>query len=616
MKTPLLSAFEVTRAYLNDNLQDIPEALVKHVEGALRARDVASLAKVGDLKQANVESLCEARFRLQVAAFFKKNESFEEKICEDVAHQSWLKAEQRCRITNRRLEYYDAQPGRLDPDLAQQVLKMDRFIADMLGDVREFLDSIPESLSVTDGASATRRRREALPAMKLGRRIAAPFRAIPYLRTLRHWFGYKNCPEFVPHEYDVVAYVPKNFKTRRTIAKPADGGLPLQLAADAWCKTRLRKFGVDLSSQEFNQELARLGSVWGHLATVDVEGASDSVALNLVHSRFPREWAKVLCDFRSAFAKTPDGEMHEYAKFASMGNGSTFVVETLIFFAAAKAVGSATTAVYGDDIVIETGLVAKLIRLLSHLGFKVNQSKTFWDTPFRESCGGNYWYGVDITPFYMRRNAANRPELVHQINGLVSVGRPLGEMWDLAMNLIAKRKLPLTPWTLDSRSGVHVPARTAYELGLIKERDKTGPWVPMFKSYIPINGMEARLYREGRKAGLRGDKLEEFVQEALDANRIYDSRAEFLWFLGAAKRPKRSWLNDPRIVPRWCSLLRFERTDVDGNQSTELWERPCDTMYVPRWIGYNPPAGTTPSHLWLWGAMLERLGTINAYPAN
>jgi hypothetical protein len=39
--------------------------------------------------------------------------------------------------------------------------------------------------------------------------------------------------------------------------------------------------------------------------------------------------------------------------------------------------------------------------ILSSLGFKVNQSKTFGSGNFRESCGGEYFKGHDVTPTYL-----------------------------------------------------------------------------------------------------------------------------------------------------------------------------------------------------------------------
>jgi hypothetical protein len=90
-----------------------------------------------------------------------------------------------------------------------------------------------------------------------------------------------------------------------------------------------------------------------------------------------------------------------------MGNGFTFELETLIFWAAAKAVQEVRgcqgpLGVYGDDIIVPQLIVQEVISTLEEFGFTINKEKSFVDGRFFESCGGHYFDGVDVTPYYQK----------------------------------------------------------------------------------------------------------------------------------------------------------------------------------------------------------------------
>ncbi len=105
-----------------------------------------------------------------------------------------------------------------------------------------------------------------------------------------------------------------------------------------------------------------------------------------------------------------------------MGNGYTFELESLIFWAIAQQVCCANVVetdksvlVYGDDLVIRSEVCPELLRRLWQAGFTPNAGKTFYSGPYRESCGKHYYQGMDITPFYVRKpvKALDRLFLVH-----------------------------------------------------------------------------------------------------------------------------------------------------------------------------------------------------------
>jgi len=221
-----------------------------------------------------------------------------------------------------------------------------------------------------------------------------------------------------------ITTVPKNAKTNRVIAiEPCMNGY-LQHGIGKVIRLRLKRVGVDLDDQEKNQELARLGSIDGSLATIDLAAASDSVSLGLVELLLPPDWVAAIKLTRSPEGVLPDGTRLVYHKVSSMGNGLTFELESLIFWSLVSAVMSLYRpidrrfAVYGDDLVVPTSVVPQLIDILGHVGFKTNAKKTFSTGPFRESCGKHYFLGTDVTPVYIREDITSPARLLWFANQL------------------------------------------------------------------------------------------------------------------------------------------------------------------------------------------------------
>jgi hypothetical protein len=65
--------------------------------------------------------------------------------------------------------------------------------------------------------------------------------------------------------------------------------------------------------------------------------------------------------------------------------------------------------VYGDDIICHYSISEALLQLLKLLGFTPNSKKSFTtkDFLYRESCGGEYYKGLDMSPFYWPRGFTN-----------------------------------------------------------------------------------------------------------------------------------------------------------------------------------------------------------------
>lgn len=202
-----------------------------------------------------------------------------------------------------------------------------------------------------------------------------------------------------------ISFVLKTARTYRTIGKePLLNGY-LQKGVDTDWKNNLLRFGINLKSQKRNQEMAREGSLDDSeesFVTIDLKSASDCGSIGLVRNLFPEDWFGFLNSIRSKDYMLY-GKLYQYHKFCSMGNGFCFPLETLVFTAACESVGCGKPgidySIFGDDIVVRKKHAAKVIWLLSKLGFSVNKEKTFIQGPFRESCGADWYLGENVRPF-------------------------------------------------------------------------------------------------------------------------------------------------------------------------------------------------------------------------
>jgi len=219
-----------------------------------------------------------------------------------------------------------------------------------------------------------------------------------------------------------VIAVPKNYKTDRTIAKEPCMNIYVQKGIGRVIRFRLNRVGVNLNDQTRNQMAALNGSLTGALATLDLSMASDTLSYEVVSWLLPNDWWYALEQSRSPVGVLPSGEVIRYQKFSSMGNGYTFELESLIFWAICQQVCCSnidekdeSVCVYGDDLVVPSCHYDSVVRRLQEAGFTPNPKKSFSTGPYRESCGKHYYLGADITPFYVRKpvEKLDRLFLVH-----------------------------------------------------------------------------------------------------------------------------------------------------------------------------------------------------------
>ncbi len=247
-----------------------------------------------------------------------------------------------------------------------------------------------------------------------------------------------------------VTLVPKTLKTPRVIAEEPTAmqycqqALLHELTEGIEGSDFLSPF-IGFTDQIPNRELAREGSRKGNLATLDLSEASDRVSnqhvrsllLNHPHLRGAVE----AC--RSRKADVPDHGVIRLAKFASMGSALCFPMEamvflTIIFVAISRELGTPVTRqlvnsyrgkvrVYGDDIIVPVDMMEPVAAALEAFGLKVNSAKSFGTGRFRESCGGDYYDGVSITPIRVRSLFPMQPAHATEVISTVSLRNQLWE---------------------------------------------------------------------------------------------------------------------------------------------------------------------------------------------
>lgn len=371
------------------------------------------------------------------------------------AIRKWLATERNNEATNERLLTVD--PGfNILPRVTYSAFmrSVTNVIIDVIGEVP------PESVlngAFSGGATTSRRRSQAHPSLKYVGEADVTERA----RSLGEsaigdstqdlWVRLRGSNHLNLVDGNVLFTVPKNAEIDRCACKEPDLNMYLQKGVGDFFRKRLRRFGIDLNDQSRNRSLARSGSIDGSLATIDLSSASDSVSYEVVAQCLPTLWFSLLCDLRSPVTII-DGERHVNEMFSSMGNGFTFELESLLFYAFARATAYHTgtpgvLSVYGDDIIIPSEMAHDFIFVLSFLGFDTNVDKTFIEGPVRESCGGHYSNGYDISPFFIRKpidtlidciQVANQLRAWSVIEGLDILDCEVEDAWQLLASRVPK----------------------------------------------------------------------------------------------------------------------------------------------------------------------------------
>lgn len=196
---------------------------------------------------------------------------------------------------------------------------------------------------------------------------------------------------------------------------------------------------IKLRDQTHNQKKAQTSYVDGS-CTLDLSNASDTVSTCLFWYLFAevpklrRQLMSTRSDYMFYRGDEPrDHKLVKIVAFAPMGSAVCFPVETLIFWAISMASlmlvrprlekkphlrpygrkfapfqssvseMASEICVFGDDIIAPIDCISTLSTTLQAIGCHVNASKTCYMTPFRESCGSEWFNQSDVTIIRNRR---------------------------------------------------------------------------------------------------------------------------------------------------------------------------------------------------------------------
>lgn len=366
----------------------------------------------------------------QVLALYQKRDDLSIGVDKEaVALSKFIECEHSCREANKRL-YYGLIRGDENPYVGRVFHYARRKIEKILGEAPRW-----SSLPFAYGPGANTNCRKTTSARwKLSAKPACSanmvssideiLSEIPLYRDLHSEFEmtFGVCDDGSPdlNRYSIeeicrvdvtpgeLMFVPKSAKTHRSIIVEPSLNSLVQKGIGTVLKKRLKRAGVDLYDQTRNRELARRASIDNSLATVDLSSASDTISRELVSQLLPLDWYILLNSSRtSCVVHKKSDTVFDLEKFSSMGNGFTFELESLIFYALTWAVCRVEeiqpfVSVYGDDIICPTSIYDRLNEVFTYCGFTVNTVKSYVDGPFRESCGADYLNGVNVRPYYQK----------------------------------------------------------------------------------------------------------------------------------------------------------------------------------------------------------------------
>lgn len=212
--------------------------------------------------------------------------------------------------------------------------------------------------------------------------------------------------------------VQKDQEIDRFIAVEATANMYLQQGLLAMMSCRLSSIGLDFSSLPTLHRFEALkASLSGDRGTIDWSSASDCTHLDLLRVILPPKWVRALDRVRH---KKMDlgGTIIDLAMFSSMGNATTFPIETLVFYCLGMACylervrpnsllpewqELKSVSVFGDDCILPCEDCALFIEVCTSVGYLVNEKKSFTKPGpgFRESCGGDYYRGQNVRPAFV-----------------------------------------------------------------------------------------------------------------------------------------------------------------------------------------------------------------------
>jgi len=405
-------------------------------------------------------TITELRYARQCLSFYNKDSDLSLCDTERAGWNSFAKNELQNRITNKRWSTM-FQTGELFTCDDGIFLHIARKISEILGDCPALSDL---KFAFGPGSNANVKQKTGA-RYKLQARPACSKDMVPILLELA-----QDSPEWLLDihgnivDIDIIpgrlSFVDKNAFTKRSILIEPNLCTYAQKGVGREMKERLLRFGCNLYDQSINQMLALSGSINDDVATLDEKEASNSMCLLVVYhllTYLNEDWVNLLLSLRCGSYEYKD-KVYELEMFSSMGNGFTFELESLLFYATALVVAERLQAdiskvsVYGDDIIVPVECVTLLSKTLRTMGFQQNVDKSFSSGPFRESCGHDYYKGQNIRPFYKKERWS-----WSRVVGLLNYDlRNFNLFYDLRLSMISAIPLHLVHFGPDGYGDGHI----------------------------------------------------------------------------------------------------------------------------------------------------------------
>lgn len=329
-----------------------------------------------------------------------------------------------------------------------------------------------------------------------------------------------------------LSFVRKSRDISRSICTEPSLNMFFQLGLGALLESRLKSyFGISFDvQQDRNRQLACRGSIDDSVSTLDLESASDCVSLNLCAFGLPQYVFDVLLELRTPYCKVRNREL-KLNMVSTMGNGFTFPLQTILFScvvqAAARQVNFTLTradaavpnwGVFGDDIICPRAIAPQVCRLLHLLGFVVNSQKSYVVGPFRESCGADFFKGVNVRGVYIKSLLTPQSRYV-------------------AINL-------LNEWT--ARTGIPLPRAVGYLVDSVRVLAIPAHEQPDAGIRVPLGIVEGKFY---------SSKKQRFFYRCYEPIRTVLSISDEGYVTTPRIRGKRMKRRTQNPLGLWCSFL-------------------------------------------------------------
>lgn len=209
-----------------------------------------------------------------------------------------------------------------------------------------------------------------------------------------------------------LSFVDKSWKARRAITPQPNLMLFFQLGTGEVISSALQRVGIDIrTQQDCHRKLVKFASANpdAGICTLDWSEASNRIWLWLVEAIFPRDWYNWLLLIRTP-QTVYGGESHDLPFIGEMGNGFTFPLQTLLFYAVLRAIARVENhsdgeyvSVFGDDCIVDAGIMPGVLKFAKMASWTLNENKSFVHGWFKESCGQDSFAGEAVRPFMVRR---------------------------------------------------------------------------------------------------------------------------------------------------------------------------------------------------------------------